>query len=113
MTLWPRTLLWRSVLLIAFLLALAHATWLWIFQVSEREPRDFEARQRSRHIGVTSGGRDHSDVAAWRGYKNHRGVGKRAFEKGSGGHYVKSRGARIEKPFANLTIVVREAGEAA
>jgi two-component system, OmpR family, osmolarity sensor histidine kinase EnvZ len=47
MTLWPRTLLWRSVLLIAFLLALAHFAWLQIFQVSEREPR---ARQIARQI---------------------------------------------------------------
>src|SRR5262245_26592354 len=47
MKLWPRTLLWRSVLLIAFLLALAHFAWLQIFQVSEREPR---ARQIARQI---------------------------------------------------------------
>jgi two-component system osmolarity sensor histidine kinase EnvZ len=45
--LWPRTLLWRSVLLIAFLLSLAHIAWLQIFQVSEREPR---ARQVARQI---------------------------------------------------------------
>jgi two-component system, OmpR family, osmolarity sensor histidine kinase EnvZ len=47
MKLWPRTLLWRSVLLIALLLALAHLAWLQIFQVSEREPR---ARQMARQI---------------------------------------------------------------
>src|SRR5262245_47800150 len=47
MRLWPRTLLWRSVLLITLLLGLAHLTWLQIFQVSEREPR---ARQISRQI---------------------------------------------------------------
>lgn len=47
MRLWPRTLLWRSVLLIAFLLSLAHIAWLQIFQVSEREPR---ARQMARQI---------------------------------------------------------------
>ncbi len=47
MRLWPRTLLWRSVLLIALLLGLAHLTWLQIFQVSEREPR---ARQIARQI---------------------------------------------------------------
>ena len=47
MTLWPRTLLWRSVLLIALLLALAHLAWLQIFQFSEREPR---ARQAARQI---------------------------------------------------------------
>jgi two-component system osmolarity sensor histidine kinase EnvZ len=47
MKLWPATLLWRSVLLIACLLALAHFAWLQIFQVSEREPR---ARQVARQI---------------------------------------------------------------
>ena len=47
MRLWPRTLLWRSVLLIALLLGLAHLSWLQIFQVSEREPR---ARQIARQI---------------------------------------------------------------
>ncbi|HKA46161.1 MAG TPA: ATP-binding protein [Burkholderiales bacterium] len=47
MRLWPRSLLWRSVLLIAALLALAHFAWLQIFQVSEREPR---ARQMARQI---------------------------------------------------------------
>lgn len=39
MTLWPRTLLARSVLLITLLLVLAHLAWLQIFLVSEREPR--------------------------------------------------------------------------
>jgi len=39
MTLFPRTLLWRSVLLIALLLAVAHLAWLQIFRISEREPR--------------------------------------------------------------------------
>jgi len=39
MTPWPRSLLWRSVLLIALLLIVAHLAWLQIFQVSEREPR--------------------------------------------------------------------------
>jgi two-component system osmolarity sensor histidine kinase EnvZ len=47
MTLWPRSLLWRSVLMIALLLALAHVAWLQIFQFSEREPR---ARQIARQI---------------------------------------------------------------
>ena len=47
MRLWPRTLLWRSVLMIALLLALAHLAWLQIFQASEREPR---ARQAARQI---------------------------------------------------------------
>ena len=47
MTLFPRTLLWRSVLLIAILLAVAHFAWLEIFRVSEREPR---ARQVAQQI---------------------------------------------------------------
>ena len=47
MTLFPRTLLWRSVLLIALLLVVAHLAWLQIFRVSEREPR---ARQVAQQI---------------------------------------------------------------
>jgi len=47
MTLWPRTLLWRSVLLIALVLVVAHLAWLQIFRVTEREPR---ARQLAREI---------------------------------------------------------------
>jgi len=47
MKMWPRTLLARSVLLIAGLLVLAHVAWLQIFQASEREPR---ARQAARQI---------------------------------------------------------------
>jgi two-component system osmolarity sensor histidine kinase EnvZ len=47
MTLFPKTLLWRSVLLIALLLGLAHLAWLQIFRVSEREPR---ARQVAQQI---------------------------------------------------------------
>ncbi|MBI4194086.1 MAG: HAMP domain-containing protein [Betaproteobacteria bacterium] len=47
MTLWPRTLLWRSVLLIALVLIVAHLAWLQIFRVSEREPR---ARQIAQQI---------------------------------------------------------------
>jgi len=47
MTLFPRTLLWRSVLLIALLLAVSHLAWLEIFRVSEREPR---ARQVAQQI---------------------------------------------------------------
>lgn len=47
MTLWPQTLLARSVLLIALLLLLAHLAWLQIFQMSTREPR---ARQVSQQI---------------------------------------------------------------
>lgn len=44
---WPRTLLWRSVLLIAALLVIAHLAWLQIFRVSEREPR---ARQIAQQV---------------------------------------------------------------
>ena len=47
MKLWPASLLWRSVLLIALLLAIAHFAWLQIFRVSEREPR---ARQVAQQI---------------------------------------------------------------
>ncbi len=47
MTLFPRTLLWRSVLLIALLLVIAHVSWLEIFRVSQREPR---ARQIAEQI---------------------------------------------------------------
>jgi two-component system osmolarity sensor histidine kinase EnvZ len=47
MKLFPQTLLWRSVLLIALLLAVAHLAWLEIFRLSEREPR---ARQVAQQI---------------------------------------------------------------
>lgn len=47
MTLWPRTLLWRSVLLIALLLVIANLAWLQIFRVSERVPR---ARQIAQQV---------------------------------------------------------------
>ncbi len=46
-TLWPQSLLARSVLLIAILLVLAHLAWLQIFRVSTREPK---ARQVSQQI---------------------------------------------------------------
>jgi len=46
MTLWPRTLLWRSVLLIAALLVVAHLAWLQIFRVSEIEPRALQAARQ-------------------------------------------------------------------
>lgn len=46
MTLWPRTLLWRSVLLIAALLVVAHLAWLQIFRASETEPRALQAAQQ-------------------------------------------------------------------
>lgn len=47
MTFFPRTLLWRSVLLIALLLVIANLAWVQIFRVSEREPR---ARQVAQQI---------------------------------------------------------------
>jgi len=46
-TFFPRTLLWRSVLLIALLLVVANLAWVQIFRVSEREPR---ARQVAQQI---------------------------------------------------------------
>ena len=46
MTLFPRTLLWRSVLLIALLLVISHLAWLEIFRLSEREPRARQVAQR-------------------------------------------------------------------
>ena len=46
MTLWPRTLLWRSVLLIALVLVVANLAWWQIFRVSEREPRARQAAQQ-------------------------------------------------------------------
>ncbi|MBI3918177.1 MAG: HAMP domain-containing protein [Betaproteobacteria bacterium] len=46
MRLWPRTLLWRSVLLIALVLVVANLAWWQIFRVSEREPRARQAAQQ-------------------------------------------------------------------
>jgi len=46
MTPWPRTLLWRSVLLIAAVLIVAHLAWLQIFRASEVEPRALQAAQQ-------------------------------------------------------------------
>jgi len=46
MTWWPRTLLWRSVLLIAALMVVAHLAWLQIFRASEVEPRALQAAQQ-------------------------------------------------------------------
>ncbi len=46
MTLWPRTLLWRSVLLIAALLVVANLAWLQIFRAFELEPRALQAAQQ-------------------------------------------------------------------
>lgn len=47
MKLWPRSLLWRSVLLIAALLVVANLAWVQIFRVAERTPR---AQQTARQI---------------------------------------------------------------
>jgi len=46
MTLWPRTLLWRSVLLIAVVMIVAHLAWLEILRVSERGPRAHQVAQQ-------------------------------------------------------------------
>ena len=47
MTVFPRSLLWRTVLLIALLMVIGHFAWLQIFRVTEREPR---ARQIAQQI---------------------------------------------------------------
>jgi two-component system osmolarity sensor histidine kinase EnvZ len=46
MSLWPRTLLWRSVLLIALLLIVGNLAWLEILRVTEREPRAHQVAQQ-------------------------------------------------------------------
>jgi len=46
MTIWPRTLLWRSVLLIALLLIVGNIAWLEILRMTEREPRAHQAAQQ-------------------------------------------------------------------
>jgi two-component system osmolarity sensor histidine kinase EnvZ len=46
MTLWPRTLLWRSVLLIALVMIVAHLAWLEILRATEREPRAHRVAQQ-------------------------------------------------------------------
>jgi two-component system osmolarity sensor histidine kinase EnvZ len=45
--LWPQSLLWRTVLLIAGLLVVANLAWVQIFRVAERAPR---ARQTAQQI---------------------------------------------------------------
>jgi two-component system osmolarity sensor histidine kinase EnvZ len=42
----PRTLLWRTVLLIALLLIGAHLSWMQIFRITERDPRARQAAQQ-------------------------------------------------------------------
>ena len=58
MRLWPRTLLWRSVLLIALLLVLANLAWLQIFRVSRTRRRARGRRpSRSRASSTSRAGR--------------------------------------------------------
>jgi two-component system osmolarity sensor histidine kinase EnvZ len=47
LTLWPRTLLWRTFALISLLIVLALGAWLQIFLTSQREPR---ARQTAQMV---------------------------------------------------------------
>ena len=46
MTLLPRSLLWRTVLLLALLMLAGHFAWLQIFRVTEREPRAQQIAQQ-------------------------------------------------------------------
>ena len=46
MTLLPSSLLWRTVLLLAVLMAAGHLSWLQIFRVTEREPRALQVAQQ-------------------------------------------------------------------
>jgi two-component system osmolarity sensor histidine kinase EnvZ len=45
-TLFPRSLLWRTVLLLALLTVAGHFAWLQIFRVTEREPRAVQIAQQ-------------------------------------------------------------------
>lgn len=54
MKLWPRSLLWRSVLLIAGLLVVANLAWVQIFRVAERAPRaQRTAQQIASVVNIT------------------------------------------------------------
>ena len=54
MHLFPRSLLWRTVLLIALLMIAGHLSWLQLFRVSEREPRALQiAQQISSVVNLT------------------------------------------------------------
>ena len=54
MRLWPRSLLWRSVLLIAALLVVANLAWVQIFRVAERAPRaQRTAQQIASVVNIT------------------------------------------------------------
>ncbi|MBI4190144.1 MAG: HAMP domain-containing protein [Betaproteobacteria bacterium] len=46
MTLFPRSLLWRTVLLLALLMVAGNLAWLQIFRASEREPRALQIAQQ-------------------------------------------------------------------
>ena len=46
MTLFPRSLLWRTVLLLALLMVAGQFAWLQIFRVTEREPRAVQIAQQ-------------------------------------------------------------------
>jgi two-component system osmolarity sensor histidine kinase EnvZ len=52
MTLLPRTLLWRTVLLLAVLLAVSHLAWITIFSYAQREPRANQFAQQIVSIVV-------------------------------------------------------------
>jgi len=52
--LWPRSLLWRSVVLIAALLVVANLAWIGIFRVAERAPRaQRTAQQIASVVNIT------------------------------------------------------------
>jgi two-component system osmolarity sensor histidine kinase EnvZ len=54
MNLWPRSLLWRSVLLIAALLVVANVAWVQIFRVADRAPRaQRTAQQIASVVNIT------------------------------------------------------------
>src|SRR5258708_33109036 len=54
MTLLPRSLLWRTMLLLAALMVAGHFAWLQIFRATEREPRAFQiAQQISSVVNLT------------------------------------------------------------
>ena len=54
MRVWPRSLLWRSVLLIAALLVVANLAWVGIFRVAERAPRaQRTAQQIASVVNIT------------------------------------------------------------
>ncbi|MGH8620416.1 MAG: ATP-binding protein [Burkholderiales bacterium] len=52
MRLLPRTLLWRTVLLLAVLLAVSHIAWISIFRYAQREPRANQIAQQITSIVV-------------------------------------------------------------